>query len=436
MQDTIRVSLVRLAGRSAWYMQYRHPDTGRKVRRSTDQTNKRDAERAAAKWEAELRAGRDDRLGRLPWADFRRRYEDEVVPGLAEKTQKKIATVLNAVETHIAPQRLGTLNADALQRLQKALRDAKLSESTIKGYLSHLRAALNWAVGVGLLQAVPKVPRTQRAKQTRFMKGRPISGEEFERMLDKVEVALLSTCDTKGEPKQYKRWSEAARQSYLARRQELAASLAPSWQHLLRGLWWSGLRLGEALELHWTDESKLCVDFSSPYPMLRIPAELEKGNKDRLMPLAPEFAEFLLATPERARHGFVFNPLPLRADKQGCRLGEQQVGRVISVIGRLAGVKVSDEGKGKTASAHDLRRSFGLRWSQRVMPNVLMELMRHESIETTMRYYVGRNAQSTASVLWAAAGRDLGAFLGATAQETQNAGERSEPQTSIRKGLI
>ena len=28
--------------------------------------------------------------------------------------------------------------------------------------------------------------------------------------------------------------------------------------------------------------------------------------------------------------------------------------------------------------------------------------MRHESIATTMRYYVGRNAQSTAEVLWAA----------------------------------
>ena len=37
------------------------------------------------------------------------------------------------------------------------------------------------------------------------------------------------------------------------------------------------------------------------------------------------------------------------------------------------------------ASAHDLRRSFGFRWSCRVMPTVLGKLMRHESIETTMR---------------------------------------------------
>jgi len=31
-----------------------------------------------------------------------------------------------------------------------------------------------------------------------------------------------------------------------------------------------------------------------------------------------------------------------------------------------------------------------------------MQLMRHESIETPMRFYVGRNAQSAADRLWAA----------------------------------
>jgi hypothetical protein len=48
--------------------------------------------------------------------------------------------------------------------------------------------------------------------------------------------------------------------------------------------------------------------------------------------------------------------------------------------------------------------------------------MRHESIDTTLRYYVGRNAQQTASVLYKAARRAVGANLGATtdmAQETE-----------------
>ena len=36
------------------------------------------------------------------------------------------------------------------------------------------------------------------------------------------------------------------------------------------------------------------------------------------------------------------------------------------------------------------------------MPAQLKELMRHESISTTMKYYVGRNAEATAAALYAA----------------------------------
>ena len=49
---------------------------------------------------------------------------------------------------------------------------------------------------------------------------------------------------------------------------------------------------------------------------------------------------------------------------------------------------------------HDLRRSFGERWAALVPEMVLMEMMRHSSIETTRRYYKGRNAQRTADEVW------------------------------------
>jgi len=59
-------------------------------------------------------------------------------------------------------------------------------------------------------------------------------------------------------------------------------------------------------------------------------------------------------------------------------------------IGEKAGVVVKlTEKKGEAvkeiASAHDLRRAFGFRWSRRVMPTVLRELMRHADISTTMK---------------------------------------------------
>jgi hypothetical protein len=49
------------------------------------------------------------------------------------------------------------------------------------------------------------------------------------------------------------------------------------------------------------------------------------------------------------------------------------------------------------ASPHDLRHSFGLRCLRRAMPAVLQELMRHESIETTIKFNVGQDPQSTAA---------------------------------------
>ena len=42
------------------------------------------------------------------------------------------------------------------------------------------------------------------------------------------------------------------------------------------------------------------------------------------------------------------------------------------------------------------------------MPQVLMELMRHSKIETTMRFYVGRNAESTAKLVWGLSGDTSG----------------------------
>ncbi|CAN0355024.1 unnamed protein product, partial [Ectocarpus sp. 4 AP-2014] len=58
----------------------------------------------------------------------------------------------------------------------------------------------------------------------------------------------------------------------------------------------------------------------------------------------------------------------------------------------------------KFATAHDLRRSLGQRWAHRVPAATLMALMRHESIETTKKFYIGENADATAAVLWQAIG--------------------------------
>lgn len=227
---------------------------------------------------------------------------------------------------------------------------------------------------VGAGTPFPKVHRKKKSTGTTPMKGRPVTGEEFERMLAVVPAVVGDVS-------------------------------AAAWRFYLHGLWTSGLRLKESLDLWWDQDGRLLPVFPKRgRPMLRIPAELEKGHADRLLPMAPEFAAVLLQTTEAERTGPVFKLPGIRGGTSEVR--STWVGRVVSMIGRRAGVRVSsdprDPEKVKYASAHDLRRAFGERWASRVMPAVLKELMRHESIETTLRYYVGTNAERTADVCWEA----------------------------------
>jgi integrase len=73
-----------------------------------------------------------------------------------------------------------------------------------------------------------------------------------------------------------------------------------------------------------------------------------------------------------------------------------------TIIGKAAGVIVVRKSN-KFASAHDLRRTFGAKWAKVVMPAVLQQLMHHESIETTTKYYAGLEAEEIADAAWDAA---------------------------------
>ena len=112
--------------------------------------------------------------------------------------------------------------------------------------------------------------------------------------------------------------------------------------------------------------------------------------------VTPDFAEFLLSVDEADRQGFVFN---VELHRGICRRLDT-VSKAIANIGKNAKVKVDQKGeKAVWASAHDLRRAFGSRWSRRVTSMVLKELMRHESVTTTETYYVNIDADATAAML-------------------------------------
>jgi integrase len=147
--------------------------------------------------------------------------------------------------------------------------------------------------------------------------------------------------------------------------------------------------------ISWDFEAPFAIDLSDRHPRFRIFAEAEKGRRDRLLPMTPDFADFVLQVPARKREEDVFR-LSGPAHRA---MKSASAGRIVSEIGGRAGVVVNKIEQ-KFASAHDLRRAFGTRWAARVKPATLQLLMRHKSIETTMKYYVGQDADDVADELW------------------------------------
>jgi integrase len=293
MKDGIHVHVVSRRGRRFLYLRFVDPVDGKVTERSSGVSRRRDAERLAERWAAELREGRSRPAARIRWSEFRQQYEEEHLSSLAQTTDGAVSGTFNIAEQHLPilkAGKLATLDEARISKLQNSLRKAGIAESTIAKHMRHLKAALNWAHRMGLIERVPNIEMPKRAKRSSKqtpMKGRPLYTEEFERM-------LIATPKVVGD------------------------AAADSWRFLLTGLWWSGLRLGEALDLWWDRDDRLRIDFSIDprFPMLQIPFELEKGNKDRLTPVAPEFCRFLEAIQLTRRRGRVFPLKPQRGPER------------------------------------------------------------------------------------------------------------------------
>jgi integrase len=358
-------------------MTYKDPITGKKVAKSSGTTDRREAERAAAVWQDELNSGRYQAPSRLTWKEFRERYETEKSAAMSESTQKECRVTFDHLERVVSPERLCKVTANVISRFLMTLHGEGLADATVAKTARHIKAALRWGERQGMLAKAPLVEIPKRQKGAKLMKGRPIIGEEFDRMIAAV-------------PK-------------------VRPNDAPAWERLLRGIWLSGLRLGEAVALSWEQDAPFYADLTGKHPRFRILGEAQKSGRDEVLPMTPDLAQFLQATPEAERVGPVFK---LTNRTTGKPFTATEVCRIVSDIGRKARVIV-DKATGKYASAHDLRRAFGTRWAKRVMPAVLKRLMRHADIATTMGYYVDMDADEMAGDLWAKFGTETGNTLAA-----------------------
>ena len=176
----MEVKITKYGDRKYW-IAYVVTDGRRGQTRSTKATTKREAERFADVWEAELREGRNKPASSITWEEFRERYEQEMMPSMADTTASKVFTTFAFVERFAKPAKLRDLTLDKLSRWIADLQGEGRKDTTVAGYIRHLKSSLNWAKDVGLLDAVPKM-RTPKGAADSGMKGRAIVAEEHERM--------------------------------------------------------------------------------------------------------------------------------------------------------------------------------------------------------------------------------------------------------------
>ena len=317
-------------------------NTGRKREKTA-------ADREAAVWEDELRSGRYQDPSKITWSDFEDAYLDAMeADDKAQNTLNVIHTTFNFVETILHPNYLRDVTAERLNHWKKEL-GRRRSQDTVGIYSRHLKAALRWAAKNELMPESPKL----RTPKSSGRKGDPVTREEH--------AAILA--DTEG---------------------VIQLPYVDAWRFFLRGLWYSGLRVGEALELSWEPLDPVAV-IARPgeEPVLRFQPKGHKARRAETVPIAPDFADMLLAVPEDQREGKVFQPQHRDQPVHPKRVAEQ-----FRLITEKAGVP--------HVHLHDYRRAFGTRMVMEDQVTVfeLMKLMRHRDIKTTLKYYLHLDAQA------------------------------------------
>ena len=149
--DEIRVSVIKYPDRENLVLRYVDPLSGKTRCKSSGTDKRSEATKIAGQLENDLRAGAVQ-PSKVTWAAFRQRFENEVLANLAKATDTKVSGIFDSLERVLRPVWLRDLDANRLSYLQSELRKSGLSQATIKTHLTHIKAAIRWAVKIGWLR--------------------------------------------------------------------------------------------------------------------------------------------------------------------------------------------------------------------------------------------------------------------------------------------
>lgn len=468
--------LLRRSDKNGFVLKFFCPLVGKRVRKSCGTRERREAQRILRECRERLRNGAYEASGGAITEAFEPKRPLNLSPAMEAKPvgkswqecydryrqhrksrmrQKSFSDSLSRIriaerifETYRAERELPEglpvgecMTLDMLEYLQDRLLAGdectleSRSPNTVNSMLAAVMAFVRFCYRHGWID---KVPVIEKFPVDEVMKGRPVSGEEFERMLEVTP-------------------------------QIVGKDAAPSWQFGLRVLWESGFRVGDLVDFHWGDDRHIHPVWSTRkghHPTIVVPSSQKNGKVDEI-PMLPGLRALLETVPQRNRLGWVVNLAPVdpQPDADGfrpndedlrslvacysnksiaaaCRVSEAAVrqwladagikrkpeykrdtgtipadevatlrqrsvrkawqhaprterpeadfvSRILSRIGEKAGVVVRQDDKRtgvrlKYASAHDLRRGCALRLiNAGVSAETLKLIMRHRQFSTT-----------------------------------------------------
>jgi integrase len=279
----------------------------------------------------------------VSWQTFRTRYESEYASEFRPKTQLSIRSALNMAEKLLSPTTPGDLMD--LGVFYKAAKEKGLKSTSIRTYCKKLKVALDWAGRQHWVRGKVQQPDVP-TKVLRKLPKEPLTDEQLS--------VLFAAAD----------------------------ALDASTAMLIRGLAYSGMRISEAEDLRW-DRGVFRMNLANR--TFVVDALGDKAGRDRIVPMTVEFRDLVTQVSPDERSGYVF--LPQCEDRSELRQLVLKVGLAVK------------PSLGRRATPHDYRRTFASKWAMKVQPFILQKMLRHDSLTTTMLFYVNVQAEEASKAI-------------------------------------
>lgn len=208
---------------------------------------------------------------------------------------------------------------------------------------------------------IESVPALQKLKVEEVMKGRPITGEEFERMLEATPLIVGSES-------------------------------SPSWEFALRILCESGFRVGDLMDFSWDDERRIHPRWpvrAGHHATIAIPSSQKNGLVQEI-PMLPGLDHLLNSVPRSDRTGWVVNPEPIQYEIQADSVwfrpttaGLRDLTTKFSNRSIAAACGVSDTMVRKWLAEEGIRRKTEFHRSTGAIPTEVIDSVRRSSRESS-----------------------------------------------------